>query len=996
MTYRKKLIEVAMPLEAINDEASRRKRKAPKGYPTQIHKWWAQRPLAACRAVLFSQLVDDPGSVHEEFETEAEQGAERKRLHELIERLVPWEASNDERVMSEARREIARSIARWRADRGEDEAVDARMRFEQPSPDEVNRYLAEKAPPIHDPFCGGGSIPLEAQRLGLRAIASDLNPVAVLITKALIEIPPRFAGMEPVNPEWRSRPEAERRLKTWRGAEGLAEDVRYYGRWMRDEAEKRIGHLYPKVTVTEEMAAGRDDLKKYVGRELTVIAWLWARTVTCPNPACGATMPLLRSFWLSKKKSRLVWLEPSVEERTISFGIRRSSSAPQQAKAIGIGTGFVNDKGKKVQATFRCAACESGAARGGYIDDEAAAGRMGTMPLAIVAEGKRERVYLPFGPRHLEAALVLTGHAAKEVQHRFPSEPCRGTFASNAQGRRYGFHTFADYFTPRQLVALTAFSDLVAEARERTETDAGVARPHDEKASSEDREAAAARGNAVATYLAIAASRAADYGSSLCTWRAKDSAMRSTLARQALPMVWDFAEGSPFGQSSSGFVACVDVICDCLAELCPGERGVADQRDAARLSLESSIFCTDPPYYDNIGYADLSDFFYVWLRRSLRKVHPGLFETMLTPKDPELIATPYRERANGQSPEEFFESGLRNAFTEIRARQVDSHLMTLFYAFKQTETDDSSGATASTGWDTMLAGLLGAGLSVDATWPLRTEGDNRQVGIGNNALASSIVLTCRERPANAPLGTRSEFLSTLERELPSAIGRLQDASIAPVDLAQSAIGPGMAVFSRFAKVLEPDGSAMTVRTALGLINQVLDEVLAAEESEMDADTRWAVTWFTQYAFGEALYGEAEVLATARNTSITGLERAGILAARGGKVRLLKRSELEDGWDPAGDDRFTVWEACQHLIKRYEEGGEKAAADLLRRLGAAGDAARALAYRLYQHCERARNADEARAYNGLVIAWPRLAALSSVVPSPEPGTTGRLDYGEGTT
>lgn len=734
---------------------------------------------------------------------------------------------------------------------------------------------------------------------------------------------------------------------------------------MRDEAFKRIGHLYPKVEITAEMATDRPDLEKYAGRELTLIAWLWARTVTCPNPACGATMPLAASYWLSKKKHRQAWVEPVPEGKRVRFRVVTGEGEPPDPPKLGRG------------ANFRCECCGL-TAEGDHVKAEAMGGRMEQQLMAVVLEGDRERVYVDPIPEHeFTAAKAEPGWRPEQ---ELPKNP--RWFSPPA----YGLPTYGDLFTDRQLVALTTFSDLVAEARERAEADARAAGLADNDARLEEGGAdATAYGEAVATYLGLISDRLADRNSTLCGWdlaqaaRGREATVRNAFARQALPMVWDFVEVNILADVAGSFDSAEQALVRVVERLQGQAESSVGKRDATVESAVRGISATDPPYYDNIGYADLSDFFYVWLRRSLREVFPSLFGTMLTPKDPELIATPYRQRSNGMTPEQFFEHGLRGAFEAIRGAQVPGFPVTLFYAFKQAETDDSTGAVSSTGWDTMLAGLLKTGLSIDATWPMRTELGNRMIGRGTNALASSIVLTCRPRHPDAAFGTRNELVATLERELPDAVKRLQAASIAPVDLAQSAIGPGMAVFSRYAKVLEPDGSAMTVRTALGLINQALDEVLAAEESEYDADTRWAVTWFTQNGFKEAPYGEAEVLATARNTSVAGLERAGIVAARGGKVRLLTRRELGEEWDPAADDRFTVWEACQHLVRGLERGGESGAADLARRLGSAAEPARQLAYRLYQQCDRAGNAEEARAYNALAVAWPRITALTAGFP-----------------
>ena len=959
ITPRKKLIEVALPLEAIN-EASAREKSIRHGHPSTLHLWWARRPLAACRAVLFAQLVDDPSSVPEEFPDEAAQEKERRRLFRIVEELVRWENSNDERVIGAARREIARSVARARGEAAPQgkAAVDA--------------YLAEKAPPVVDPFCGGGSIPLEAQRLGLRAHGSDLNPVAVLITKALVEFPPRFAGRPPVNPEAQ---EAFTGGAAWNGtgAQGLAEDVRHYGRWMRDEAEKRIGHLYPKARLPD-------------GSDATVIAWLWARTVASPNPAAGgAHVPLVSSFILSSKKGREVIVVPQVETgNSYQFVVKAAGITPDELANAKSGT-------KVSQGSFRCAL--SGAPIPySYVDDEANSGRMRARLMAIVVKGNRRRNYLSPNLDQEEIAW-----AADPVFK--PTEPARGTFASNAQGRIYGFRTFGDYFTDRQLVALTTFSDLVSEARERVNRDCMEVR-HAARASgtsasetlthtgddvplAEGGTGAQAYADAVATYLGFALDKMADRGSSLCTWFTERDSSRNTLARQALPMTWDFAELNPLLSGTGSFLGASVWTAESVEGSSPSSvQASVMQRDAAgdRPYTAGALVATDPPYYDNIGYADLSDFFYVWLRRSLGPIHPDLFKTLLTPKAGELVATPHRFGGDREKARRFFETGLGQATVHMRAAQAPDYPMTLFYAYKQAETatdGGGNGTTASTGWETMLSGLVTSGFAITGTWPVRSELSNRMLAKGTNALASSIVLACRPRPDDAPVATRRDFGAALKRELPGAIRRLQAENIAPVDLAQAAIGPGMAVFSRYAQVLEADGAAMPVRQALVAINRVLDETLAEAEGDMDADTRFCVAWFEQYGTAERAYGEAEVLFTAKNTSFDGLMRAGVLAGGGGKVRLKRRDELDSDWDPATDKRVADWECVQHLVRAMtaETGGGVAEAARLAAAMGPGRAenARTLAYRLYTVSERKGWSGEALAYNVLGTSWSQIQA-----------------------
>lgn len=917
-TYKRKLIEVALPLEAINAESAREK-SIRHGHPSTLHLWWARRPLAACRAVLFASLVDDPSSRPEEFPTEEAQETERQRLFHLIEQLVKWENSGNETVLAAARAEITRSCD-------------------------------GDPPPVLDPFAGGGSIPLEAQRLGLEAHASDLNPVAVLINKALIEIPPKFAGRPPVNPEANAGRMA---ATTWPGATGLAEDVRRYGAWMRDEAEKRIGHLYPKVNLPAEHGGG----------EATVIAWLWARTVTCPNPACGAEMPLVRSFWLSKKKGKQAWVEPVVDRaaKRVDFEVRAGLGAPQE--------GTVERRGA------RCVACESPVPLD-HVRSEGRAGRMSARLMAIVAEGQRGRVYLSPSDEHVHVAV--SAEPTWRPDSPLPHNP------RDFKTPNYGMATFADLFTPRQLVALTTFSDLVMETRERVLADAVAGGlPDDGIGIEAGGTGATAYADAIATYLGLASSRGSDYWSAICSWHAGRDTMRNTFARQAIPMVWDFAEANPISDSTGNFRGALEWVSKAVEALVPAESGTAIQMDATASinSVQMPLISTDPPYYDNIGYADLSDFFYVWIRRSIGSIYPQLTSTLLVPKSQELVATPYRFDGDKRRAQRFFEEGLGKAFEQMRAAHDSRFPLTVYYAFKQSETEDGDAATASTGWETMLEGLFSAGFSVLGTWPMRTELANKVSGIDSNMLASSVVLVCRPRPEHAPIATRGEFVSALRRELPQALRLLQRGNIAPVDLAQAAIGPGMAVFSAYSKVVEADGSRMPVRAALGLINQVLDEVLAEQESEYDPATRWSLAWFEQFGFGEGPFGDAEGYSRRYGIVVDSLAQDGFVSSRAGKVRLLTRDELSEDWDPATDKHLTVWEVAQYLVRELESGGEQAAAELLARVGAGmGEIARDLAYRLFSVSEKRGWSKEALPFNALVIAWPELVRLAASGPS----------------
>jgi putative DNA methylase len=968
---RKKLIEVALPLDAIN-AASAREKSIRHGHPSTLHLWWARRPLAAARAVLFAQLVDDPSAWPELFPTAEAQHRERERLFAILKELVQWENTTNEEVLERARCEIRRSWARYclggtAAERLSDDEIAEAIRTGQIPP----------LPGVHDPFAGGGSIPLEAQRLGLAAYASDLNPVAVTINKAMIEIPPRFRDCLPVNPQDRQRLD----LNSWYGAQGLAADVRYYGQWMREQAQRRIGHLYPPITITAELAADRANLRSLIGQQLTVIAWLWARTVRSPNPAFAhVEVPLVTTFILSSKPGHEAYVEPVVEGDTYHFTVRVGKPpewAKQGTKLGGGGSSFFCLL-SKIPIGFD------------YIRSEAMKGRMGQRLMAIVAEGSPGRVYLPPTAEHESIA-----------KSALPSWKPETPLPEKALGFRvqlYGMKTYADLFTPRQLVALTTFADLVGEAMECVRRDAQAAGlPDDGVGLNDGGTGATAYAQAVGVYLAFVVSRLADFNSTVCGWIPVVQATRNTFARQAIPMTWDFAEINLFGDWLANVNAAIEKIIYPLNESFPlqvmNPGGSAMQADAQTQTISANkIISTDPPYYDNIGYADLSDFFYVWLRRTLRPIFPDLYATLSPPKAEELVATPYRHGSK-QAAERFFMDGMTRALHNLVGQAHPAFPVTIYYAFKQQEVRDAqrvAGATgelgdpdlpsslrsapSSTGWETFLEAVIQAGFAVTGTWPMRTELGNRILSQGTNALASSIVLVCRPRPADAPIATRREFLAALKAELPAALAALQHANIAPVDLAQAAIGPGMAVYTRSARVVDAQGNPVRVREALAQINQVLDEVLAEQEGDFDADTRWALAWFEQYGFAEGEYGVAETLSKAKNTSVEGLVAAGMVEAKRGKVRLLAPAELPAAWDPAGDSRVTHWEAVHHLIRVLNDGGELAAAALAAKLGSRADVARELAYRLYTICERKKRPDEAFAYNALVQSWSEIARL----------------------
>jgi len=1218
MNYKKKLIEVALPLDAIN-KASAREKSIRHGHPSTLHLWWARRPLAAARAVIFSQMVDDPSGYTEtllsdpnkkraatrelgkrksiweirktQYEEAQRQGdasifapgpeptldeciadIERERLFRIIEDLVLWENTTNEKVLQQARDEIWQSWRRTCAENAD-------------HPRATELFDRHKLPAFHDPFAGGGSLPLEAQRLGLEAYASDLNPVAVLINKAMIEIPPKFAGRPPVNPEsnpgsagvspvkgWYSRrylphvdlpgllqaitfrlddslpkevferlaqdavddaverkrieavlnaghgecwlqrheiaeivenalfhfdgqryrliawcvmpnhvhvlieawerwplagviqswksftakainrnlgrggevwqreyfdryirddrhlqatieyiennpvaaglapsPESwqfssasQRKKKAggtpalpgireWKGAQGLAEDVRYYGKWMRDEAEKRIGHLYPKIEVTAEMVAGsagvspaRPDLKPYMGRKLTVIAWLWARTVKSPNPAfANVDVPLASTFMLSTKAGKEAYIEPIITPSPLAgegggggepgYRFTVKVGKPKDAEAAKNGT-------KLTRANFLC--LMSGAPiSGDYIKAEGKVGRMGARLMAIVAEDVRGRVYL--SPTEVMEAVAL-----KAKPEWKPDVVISGS-TQYLGVKPYGMEQFSQLFTNRQLVALTTFSDLVQEAREQVKRSAMTAGlPDDGKLLDAGGNGATAYADAVGTYLAFAVDKGANYWSAVCAWHTGAEKMVSTFGRQAIPMVWDYTEANPFSDSSGNVLLGIEQASKMIQALGIGVAGAASQADAANQSTSANkVVSTDPPYFDNVPYADLSDFFYVWLRRSLKPVFPNLFATVAVPKAEELVAFAYRHDGK-TGAEAFFLGGMTQAMHCLAEQVHPAFPVTIYYAFRQSETDSEAG-TASTGWDTFLYAVIRAGFGISGTWPMRTEYTGN-LKTKRNALASSIILVCRKRAADAPTITRREFVTALKIELPLALAHLQRGNIAPVDLAQAAIGPGMAIYTRYARVLDAEGKPLTVREALALINQTLDEALAEQEGDFDADSRWALTWFEQSGFAEGEYGMAEQLSKSKNTSVAGMVEAGILASSHGKVRLLQPNELPADWDPTADKRLTAWEGVHHLIRALESGGEGAAAVLVAKLGVKAEIARELAYRLYTLCERKKRAAEALSYNGLVQSWPEITRLSREGDKPRPATPTLFD------
>jgi putative DNA methylase len=949
----RKLIEVALPLDAINIAAAKEK-SIRHGHPSTLHLWWARRPLAAARAVIFAQLVNDPGYQQgggfKYGKNKKEAAVERKRLFKIIEDLVVWENTTNEIVLDTARAEIRRS---WR------EVCE----LNRDHPEASELFNPEKLPALHDAFAGGGAIPLEAQRLGLEVYASDLNPVAVLINKAMIEIPPKFAGRAPVGPPVvDERGERFTLSREWPGATGLAEDVRRYGAWMRNEAQQRIGHLYPPIEITAEMARDRSDLKPLVGRSFTAIAWLWARTVKSPSPAFSRVdVPLVSTFVLSSKDGRDAYIQPIIQGDHYKFAIRMGSPPSEAQRGTKLARG----------ANFACLV--SGAAiEPKYIYTEALAKRMGTRLLAVVIDTPKGRIYL--APTRDMEAIAAKAEPIWKSDLEMPDNP--RWFSPPL----YGLRTYGDLFTPRQLVALTTLSDLVMEARDKIHHDALAAgMPDDDKHLEEGGVAAIAYAEAVAALLGLAVSRSANTINSLAVWSQGREQSVNLFSRQAIPMAWDFPEVNPFAGAAGDFGVTTTSMARSLENVSAQRIGAyVSQADAQTQTISNrKIISTDPPYYDNIGYADLSDFFYVWLRRALRPIFPNLLATIAVPKDEELVATPYRHGGKDEA-ETFFLTGMTQAMDSLAKQSHPAFPLTIYYAYKQSETDDEAG-TSSPGWVSFLEAVNRAGLQLTGTWPMRTE---RPTGVKvmTNSLASSVILVCRRRSGEAVTVSRRAFLAELSAVLPNALDEMTKGSgddrspVAPVDLSQAILGPGMAVFSKYAAVLEADGSAMSVRSALLLINRFL------AEDDFDPDTQFCLHWFEQYGWGEGRFGDADTLSRAKGTSVDSVRDAGVVESGGSVVRLRRWSEYPSNWNPQNETRVSVWEALHQFIRTLKNDGETGAGRLLTAVSGKSEATRQLAYRLNTLCERRGWAEDARAYNELITSWSGIEVAASMVPT----------------
>ena len=922
-TYRKKLIEVDLPLKEINDEIAKEPTTG-SGHPWSLHLWWARRKQVACRAILFASIVDDPSACPEEFPTPDLQRKERERLHNILCRLIKWENTDDDSTLFKGRYEIARSVARFRNEL-------------PPEPGESLVYLQSMALPIYDPFCGGGSIPLEAQRLGLQAIGSDLNPVAVLINKALIELPPKYANQPPVNPESEQMSMTAGNGKDaepvpWFGTYGMAADIRYYGRWMREMAFRRIGHHFPPARLAD-------------GGTSTVVAWLWANSVDCPNPACGIQMPLSPTFQISNREGNEKWAKPVLlnNETSLSFVVQNDNKEVPKSGARQ-GDGFV------------CVVCGGPVAQE-YVREQGRAGLLSRQMIAVVAEGKRQRLYLSPTEEHVLAA-----------EGAVPEWRPIGKLPEKALGFRvqnYGFTDWHHFFTDRQLLAHTTFSELLGEV-------------HSIVADKRDTEYA----NAICTYLAFAIDKIVDGNCRFTRWQYAGS-VAGMFSSPRISMLWDFAETNPFSSSTKNWVDQVELVAKAVEELPTDTSGsTIYQADASSTDhgRNGVVIVTDPPYYKNIGYADLSDFFYVWLRPALRNIYPDLFAGILTPKEEEIVAAP-----RFQAPEKHFEDLLSKALQVIRNHCSPEFPSSIFYAYKQQEEEKDG--LSSTGWETMLSALVSAGFEIVGTWPMRTERSNRLRSFDSNALASSVVLVCRPREATAPTATRRQFLDALERELPASLEHLtREGHIAPVDLAQAAIGPGMQIYSRYSRVETISGEEVPIREALAAINRVIAEYDEQTQGELDRETHFCIEWLRQYGYDTGDYGQAEDLARAKGTAVTTLrDNHRLLEAATGLVTLCTEDEYAPSRRPALQE-MTAWEGCfrmaYHLDPSREDGGGiDGAATVVRAMGSNAESVERLARILYNHYDRNGDSRNSVKFNNLVTEWPRILQKSQ---EPEQG------------
>ena len=952
----RKLIEVALPLEAVNAAGRAEKAVPKKGHPATMHLWWSRKPLGVTRAVLFASLVDDPSSRPDLYPTEAAQDAERQRLHGLIEELCRWERSGDTALLAEAQRCIAIS--------------------------------SDGDPPrIIDPFCGGGAISTEAIRLGLDTVAIDLNPVAALVSAATLSIAQRFAGRPAVGAGGLARGD---------GLAGIAADVALYGAAVEAECRRRLAGIFepPPSPLSPN------------GRTVA-ISHLWTRTIPCANPGCRRTTPLLSTWWLSKKPTNQWHARPVLEGDRFDFEVE-PGAPPASLIDLKVGRG----------TNFRCLFCSNV----NHPDWVRLCGLESGFGLRLVA------VQAYADPRRLrsgriwlvpDAASERAGQAVEGSSLPAPIEAalCRELPAESGNVTAFGIRTFGDLLSPRQRRTLATFSEVIAGTTPLVHRDALAAGMADDGVGIEQAgNGASAYAEAVTTYLALALSRMANRTTTMTTHNRANGSVEQSFIRPAYGFYGEFPEANPFSGSTGSWAGGVDYVVRALEALpapsgilgerldrsapqtdpsgdprpAPPRVGRSDVRCGSMLSAldgDIGVVCTDPPYYDMFDYASLSNLFLVWLRATLGEIWPETLGPLLAPTDSQIVSNAARFGGDRSAAHDHFESLLGRALERIREVHDSRYPLAIYYGYQQAERRSKNGGVGATGtaWEAMLESLIGAGLRIVATWPLRTE---RPEGVkkGTRSLGTSLLLICRPAEGDCgvrPVATVSEFRRVLTAELPDAVRLLQRSNIAPLDLVQAVIGPGMRVYTSYARILGPQGARLAVSEALEIINEVLDESLTAAGAELDAATRWALTWFGERGFADGPFGRAEQLSKALSTSVDRLVGAGIVTIAGDRVRLLSRQELEAARDPAADRRLTVWAATQHLLRCLLDSGEPAAAALLSRLDTdAARAARGVAYRLYRICNRGNRAAEAAACNSLVASWPSLtrhAAVRSSLP-----------------
>lgn len=906
MKHKIKLIERIIPIEAINANAEYEKKPGVGPHPRSLHLWWAKRPHAAARAIIFCQLVDDPSSSPELFPTIDDQNKERERLMEIAAKLSDWKLSFDDDVMKDAQKEILKS------NNGE-------------------------FPIISDPFSGGGTIAAEAQRIGVPSVCSDINPIPFLIGKTMVEYPWRYKDSSP-----RSVKSIQR--TSYRFSDGLASDFRNYGNILIEKFKSRMAAFYPRVDLPKEFGSGKAD----------VVCWLWAKTVASPDPALsGLHVPLIKSMDLCNKKGSRVWLQPKVSGTSYTFGV--------QSEALG--HEYESIKGTVGRSGATCIV--SGAAIPlAYIRKEGVSGRIGEKLIAIaVNTGGRGKVYIP--ATESQSELMFSCKNLRDGDLSIGIEHWSGCTNSVV----YGFDTFDKLFNDRQSYSLKELASLISEMRSYIRNDildSGCSKEFSEEYSI-----------VMVDYLSLALSRALDFNNRFTGWNASNQKIMHLFGSHRIPMVWDYGEANITSNVVGGLPQIVEFLAKCIERVQPRARGSVTLAPAQEISFgEMTVVSTDPPYFDNVPYSNLSDFFYMWLRPIMKESHSSEFGTIATPKNGELVANEARHGSKAHA-EEFFLNGMEGALTNLKRQHDSRYPIVIYYAFKQSEIEEEG--LISRGWSAFLSSVVASGLQVIATWPIRSESSLRLRAHGSNALSTSVVMVCRVRENVGEVISRSDFVRNLRKELPSAIATLQASNVSPADMPQSAIGPGIRVFSRYAAVLESDDSPMSVKTALQLINAELDTFLSSLTGDFDAETRFAVTWFEQFGYDKGEFGTAQSLCQARGLAVDAVKHAGIIESAAGKVRLLKRSELDDGWDPNTDTHLTIWECLQYLVRALDEGEENAAR-LLKRIGPErAGAVKDLAYYLYDLAgNKRRDAQEATAYNALIALWSDLTGLASTV------------------